>query len=195
MADEIVFHWYLIAADTGMMPTAQFEIVTRKVGWLLPKMWRRALVDGQFRPVSSLRLPGNFGFVELPKIKGDPLETLLNEKAAAVEALRGVRKVYTNAAGRYSRVPADEIQYLKDQEAADYKEACKSKPKFAAPKFPPNTTVRILRNERYAGYVGEYLYSLRGMATIAMPNGIKLPPIPDCDIVQITKGEAVRLAG
>jgi len=185
-------NWYLIGAEGGMMPTAQVEIVARGVEFLLPLTWRRALVEGHHKAVPAPRLPGGYAFVRLPYDPED--ELLLNGQAAAVKALRGVREVYKNARGHYSAVPNWEIQALKDVGAEEYREACKTRPKFAEQKFLAGASVRIVRHATAEGHVGEFLYSVRSMATISMGNGIKMS-VPDCDIVQITKGDAIRLAG
>ncbi len=184
--------WYLISAEPGMMPTAQVEIVARGVDFLLPQTWRRVLVEGHHKAVPAPLLPGGYAFVRL---QNDPEDDLLvNEQAAAVKGLRGVREVYKNAQGSYSPVRKDEIQALRDLDALEYREACKTRPKFAKQKFQAGASVRIVRHATAEGHVGQFLYSVRSLATLSMGNGIKMS-VPDCDIVQITKGDAVRLAG
>jgi hypothetical protein len=190
--NELKTGWYLISAEAGMMPTAQVEIVGRGVEFLLPKTWRRALVDGHHKAVPAPLLPGGYAFVRLSMSEKD--DQVLNEQAAAVKALRGVREVYKNAMGTYSPVRNWEIQALKDLDASEYREACKTRARVSEPKFPAGCHVRILRHATMQDRIGEFLYSVRGQATLAMDNGIKLP-IPDCDIAQVTKGEAIRLAG
>jgi transcription antitermination factor NusG len=194
MQGKIRRNWYLLQSEPGAMTLAKKEIVARGVEFLWPRTWRRALVDGKMKPVPAPRLPGSYAFVCLSCVTSDSHEELLNEQAAAIKALRGVRDVFKNASGHYAPVPNWEIQALKDIDAEEEHEAAKSSPKTTLPKFPAGSMVRILRHPNAQGHVGEYLYSVRGMATLAMAGGMKVS-IPDCDITMITKGEAVRLAG
>lgn len=194
MPNKLRRNWYLMQSEPGAMTLAKKEIVARGVEFLWPRTWRRALVDGKMKPVPSPRLPGSYAFVCLSCFPDDPGERLLNEQAAAVKALRGVRDLFRNATGHYSAVPNWEIQALKDIDALEEHEAAKSAPKTSLPKFTPGSMVRILRHSTAEGHVGEYLYSVRGMATLAMSNGIKMS-VADCDLTMISKGEAVRLAG
>jgi transcription antitermination factor NusG len=192
--EEIRWNWYLLQSEPGAMTMAKMEIVARGVEFLWPRTWRRASVDGKMKAVPSPRLPGSYAFVRLPCLPEDGRQEMLNEQAAAVKSLRGVRDLFKNAMGHYSPVPNWEIQALKDIDAQEEHEAAKSSPKTKEPKFPAGSMVRILRHATAAGHVGEYLYSVRGIATLAMGNGIKMS-VPDCDLTMISKGEAARLAG
>lgn len=187
--------WFLLECQPGMMPTAKVEIIGRGVEFLHPKTWRRAFVEGRFMPVPEPMLPGRYAFVRLPCEPDDPKNGLLNEQGSAVETLRGVRQVFKNSSRTtFAPVQRWEIQALKDREATEEREAGKAKPKFMEPRFKGGTTVRIVRHDRFAGHIGEFLYSVRGQATIAMENGIKLP-VPDCDIVEVDAAQAKRLVG
>lgn len=194
--EEIRWNWYLLEAEGGSesVALAQKEIVAHDVGFLWPKTWRRERVDGKFRPVPYPRLPGSYAFVQLPCQPNDPHREMINEHVAEVLKKRGVRRVFKNAEGHYAPVRNWEIQALKDLGAEEEHEAAKASPKTKEPKFPAGSKVRILRHAKFEGRVGEFLYSVRGIATLAMDNGIKLP-VPDCDIALISKGEAARLAG
>jgi transcription antitermination factor NusG len=191
---EIRLNWYLLQSEPGAMTMAKREIVARGVEFLWPRTWRRELVDGKHKPVPSPRLPGSYAFVCLPCEPSDRDRTMINEHVAAIKGLRGVRDVFKNASGHYAPVPNWEIQALKDIDAQEEHEAAKANPKTTEPKFPAGCMVRILRHATMSGHVGEYLFSVRGMATIALGNGIKMS-VPDCDLTAITKGEAARLAG
>lgn len=174
-------NWYLLEAWGGLMLTAKVEIIARKVEFLLPMTWARARVDGRDQPFSKPRLPGNYAFVCLSR---DPRnDDLLNEQAATLTTLRGVRAVYKNAAGRYAAVPKWEIQALKEAEAEEHLEAGKAKPKTMEARFKAGAKVRIVRHETWNGQVGEFLYAVRGMATLAMGLGIKLQ-VPECDLAE-----------
>jgi len=187
------YDWYLLEAEAGqgMMLTAKQEIVARGVDFLLPMSWRRKLVEGQHRPVPEPRLPGRYAFVHLPSDPANP--DILNAQAAAVIALHGVRDIFKNARGAYATVPKWEIQALKDADAEEHREAAKAKPKFAEAKFKKGTVVRVVRHALYEGQIMEFLYSVRGQATLAFDNGIKVS-IPDCDITEAMAHRA-RLAG
>lgn len=189
----ISYDWYLIDVHGGMMLTAQKEIIARGVEFFHPKSWRRAMVEGHYRPVPTSMLPGGYAFVALPSEPEDPDQEMINGQAGALKRLRGVHDVFKNSRGRYEKVRRNEIQALKDMEAEEHLEAGKTRPKFVEPKFQKGTMVRVLRHATVEGNVGEFLFSVRGLATLAMPNGIKFS-VPDCDLAAITKGEAMRLA-
>jgi hypothetical protein len=182
--------WFLIESWPGLMLTAKVEIVAREVEFLLPLTWRRMKVDGRDQPHPTPRLPGNYAFVALPN---DPMDQeIVNEQAAAIAGLRGVRRVFKNARGTYQATPKREIQALREIEAEEHREAGKARPKFAEQRFKPGAKVRILRHATFEGHTGEFLYSVRGQATLAMENGIRVP-LPDCDIAEV--GESLRRAG
>jgi uncharacterized protein YjlB len=192
MTIETRHNWYLIQSDPRMMELAAAEITARGVEFLWPQTWRRVIVDGQPRAVPSARLPGNYAFVRLQYVPTDSDDTLLNDQAAAILSLRGVREVYRNARGHYSAVQAWEIQALKDVDAADRREAVKARPKFTNAQYKPGCAVRVLRGNA-EGQSGEFLFSVRGMATVAVGNGIKLS-VPECDITEIAAGNGARLS-
>lgn len=196
---DIRWDYFLIESWPGMMLTAKVETVSRGVEFLLPLTWRRAKVDGRDQPHSSPRLPGNYAFVRLGRVfesgKKDAAEIHehLNEQAAALTQLRGIKTVFKNAAGRYSHVPQVEIQALKEMEAQEHQEASRGKGKAIESRFKAGAKVRILRHATAEGHVGEYLYSYHGMATLAAGSGIKLT-IPECDLVE-APAQAARMAG
>lgn len=187
------YDWYLLEAEQGqgMMLTAKQEIVARGLDFLLPMSWRRRLVEGQHKPVPEPRLPGRYAFVSLPSDPDRP--EVLNAQAAAVIALHGVRDIFKNARGAYATVPKWEIQALRDADAEEHREAAKAKPKFTEPRFKQGTMVRVVRHAIYEGQIMEFVYSVRGQATLAFDNGIKVT-IPDCDITEAT-GQRARMAG
>ena len=190
MTEQTSWHWYLVESWGGMMLTAKAEIVGRGVEFLLPMTWRRAKVDGRDQPFATTRLPGNYAFVRLSSTSDD---THLNDQAAALLTLRGVRTIYKNAAGHYAPVRKGEIQALRTAEAKEHLEAGKAKPKFTEARFKPGSKVRILRHPTAEGHVGEFLYTVNGVATLAMPGGVKFC-IPECDLGEADR-QATRMAG
>lgn len=183
--------WYLIETEPGAMLTAKVEIIGRGVEFLLPMVWRRKLVEGSYKPVPEPRLPGRYAFIRLPR---DPLDQdVLNGQAAAVIGLRGVRDVFKNSRREYATVQKWEIQGLKDADAEEHREASKAKPKFSEPLFRAGARVRVVRHPNYEGQVLEFLFSVRGQATLAFDNGIKVE-IPENDIIE-TSAVRQRLAG
>lgn len=196
---HIRWDWFLIESWGGMMLTAKVEIVTRGVEYFLPMTWRRTKVEGRDQPHATARLPGNYAFVRLGRVFDsedknaieDP--AYLNEQAAGLAQLRGVRTVFKNAAGRYSPVPRYEIHDLRKREAEEHQEASRGKGKTVESRFKPGAKVRILRHATAEGHTGEYLYTYHGLATIAVPGGIKFT-IPECDLVEVP-AQGVRMAG
>lgn len=189
--ENLALDWYLIEAWPGMMLTAKVEIALRRLEFLLPMTWRRAKVDGKDQPHASPRLPGNYAFVRLSSAPWDG--EFLNEQASAVKTLRGVREVYKNASGSYSPARRDQIEGLRQIEAEEHREAGRAHPKTTLSRFKREARVRILRHDRFEGQEGEFLFSVRGEATVAMENGIKID-IPEFDLIEITK-QARRRAG
>ena len=192
MPIETRHNWYLIQSEPNMMETAQSEIIARGVDFLWPQTWQRKIVDGKPLVLGKARLPGNYAFVRLQCVPTDADDTLLNDQAAAILSLRGVREVYRNARGHYSAVPAWEIQALKQIDADERRDAAKSRPKFRETRFQSGKPVRIKRGNA-EGQIGTFLYSVKGMATITVGNGIKIS-VSDDDLSEIEAGNGARLS-
>jgi hypothetical protein len=195
---NIRWDYFLIESWPGLMLTAKLEIVKRGIDFMIPQTWRRAKVDGRDQPHSSPRLPGNYAFVKLGRVyesdAKDAAEVVshLNDQAAALAQLRGVKAVFKNASGNYSAVRKHEIQELKELEATEHQDASKGKGKTIESRFKKGTKLRVLRHPYLKDEIVEYLWSYHGEAKVATANGIKAD-IPEYDLIEAPA--QARMAG
>lgn len=178
-------HWHLIRCQTGMTTHAVARLLERKIQAYVPKTFHREKFGREVRIIATLRLPGQYAFVQLQDDPKNP--QLVIDQAGVVAAERGVSHVFTNDAGRPYRIPFSEIVLLMQLEADEYCDAGKPPSRAKPNRFVPGQTVKIVRHELWAGYEGEIVTAARGMARIVVGNMIV--SIPDCDVTPQTDQE------
>ena len=177
------WNWYLLEVWPRMMETAEVEIVGRDVEFYCPQTWLRKRVENSYQAVPSPLLPGNYAFVRLSSDPTDPAH--IGDQIDAIHHMRGVHRVLKGAGGNWAKVHLWEINDLKHREAETKREASRANGRITPAKFKPDTPVRIMGNGNFEGLIGKYLWSARGMATVALENGIRTS-IPEIDLCEIS---------